>query len=140
MALDYKRDKILGGPEWETWKGLLRESHAHPVLIATIWQGYQNRYFSRSFGLFLQAELLRAGPTDVRDLKTFDRDREFICYYYSAMCNAHWAVSLPDYQFRWAERFFDMCGLTPGASLQRTPLGLRPGDAAELIRRFRRRR
>ena len=97
MALDYKRDKILGGPEWETWKGLLRESHAHPVLIATIWQGYQNRYFSRSFGLFLQAELLRAGPTDVRDLKTFDRDREFICYYYSAMCNAHWAVSLPDY-------------------------------------------
>jgi hypothetical protein len=97
MALDYKRDDILGSPEWKTWKGLLREAHAHPVLIATIWQGYQNRYFSRNFARFLQAELLRANPGDVVDQKTFDRDREFIRYYYPEMCEPHWADPLPDY-------------------------------------------
>jgi len=72
-AFDYKRDGILSDSEWRTWNGLIREMNAHPMLLAVIWQGYQNRYFSRKYARFLQAELCSETiPTGVADSEVYN--------------------------------------------------------------------
>ena len=97
-AFDYKRDGILGEQEWRTWKGLIREMGAHPVLLVAIWQGHKNRYFSRPFAKFLQEELCPdAIPQDIADRDSFKRDREFIQAFYPEMTKKHWPDVLPDY-------------------------------------------
>jgi len=97
-AYDYKRDGILGNQEWYTWKGLIREMGAHPILLVAIWQGYQNRYFSRPFAKFLQNELCPESiPQDIADIESFKRDREFIRLFYPEMTKKDWPNLLPDY-------------------------------------------
>lgn len=97
-AFDYNRDGILSDGEWLTWKGLLREVNAHPIILAVIWQGYQNRYFSSDFARFLQTELCSETiPADVADSEAYKRNREFILYFYPEMAKQNWPDALPDY-------------------------------------------
>lgn len=97
-AYDYRKDSILAQGEWLTWKGLLRETHVHPMLLTVIWHGYQNRYFSRGYARFLQQELCAdTTPTDVVDAEEVKRDCDFVRYYYPEMMKHEWPDSLPDY-------------------------------------------
>jgi hypothetical protein len=94
-AFDYRRDRILSAGEWDTWKGLLREMHAHPILLMAIYQGHQNRYFSREFGMFLREEVCgRPGealaPQEARGC-------EFARGYYPDMFEPQWLASLATY-------------------------------------------
>jgi hypothetical protein len=95
---DYQREEIVSEAEWRVWKGLLREMHAHPMLLTVIWQGYQNHYFSRRFAQFLQEELNPdAIPPDVMDEEEFRRSREFLRAFYPEMTSKQWPDRLPDY-------------------------------------------
>lgn len=95
---DYKQDGIITEAEWHTWKGTIREMHGHPMLLTVIWQGYQNRYFSRQFAQFLQTELCPDGiPTDVADVDGFKRDCQFVKSFYPEMLTKEWPNALPDY-------------------------------------------
>jgi hypothetical protein len=95
---DYKHDKIVSEGEWRVWKGTIREMHAHPMLLTVIWQGYQNRYFSRRFAQFLQAEICPDDiPTDLADVEVFKRDREFVRTFYPEMARKDWSEVLPEY-------------------------------------------
>ena len=97
-AFDYKRDGILSGDEWITWKNLIREMSAHPMLITIILHGYRHRYFSREFGTFLQQELCgEVIPSDIADPETYKRGREFIRLFYPDMLKKEWPNALPDY-------------------------------------------
>jgi hypothetical protein len=70
-AFDYWRNGILSEGEWKTWKGYIREIGPHPVLLAVIWNGHRNRYFSQDFARFLQSELCqRVIPPDELDRDT----------------------------------------------------------------------
>lgn len=93
-AFDYSKDGILRPGEWATWKGIIGEMNAHPVLLAVIWHGYQNRYLSRDFGDFLQEEICgraaRSRPTGVRNC-------EFARAYYPDMFEPGWSDALPNY-------------------------------------------
>jgi hypothetical protein len=95
---DYQRDGILSQAEWRTWKGTVREMHAHPMLLTVIWQGYENRYFSRQFARWLHTELCpNEIPPDVSDIEAFKRDREFARSFYPEMTRPDWPDALPDY-------------------------------------------
>lgn len=97
-VFDYKHDKIVSEGEWRVWKGTIREMHAHPMLLTVIWQGYQNRYFSRKFAEFLQAEICPDDlPNDVADIEGFKRDRDFVRFFYPEMTKKDWPNVLPDY-------------------------------------------
>ncbi|HYC55468.1 MAG TPA: hypothetical protein VEL28_11100 [Candidatus Binatia bacterium] len=98
-AFDYKGDGILDPEEFLTWKGLLREMSAHPLLLAVIWQGHRNRYFSEKFAEFIQRELCPdAMPEDVVGRRAFERNRDFVRYYYPEMVESDWPKGLPDYR------------------------------------------
>ena len=97
-AFDYNRDRILSDKEWLTWKGLIREMNAHPMLLTVIWQGYQNRYFSRNYAQFLQAELYSGTiPADVADSEVYKRNKEFVLYFYPEMTKQGWPDVLSEY-------------------------------------------
>jgi len=93
-AFDYYRGGVMNSEEWETWKGLVGEMNAHPVLLMVIWHGYQHRYFSRAFGDFLKEEICgrSAFGTDYRD-----RNCAFARYYYPEMFAPTWSAALPAY-------------------------------------------
>jgi hypothetical protein len=96
-AFDYSRDHILTPGEWRTWKALIHHMHAHPMLLAVIWEGYQYHYFSRRQACFLKDELC-SGSLDVTDAEEFTRDREFVQYFYLEMTQKDWpADTLPNY-------------------------------------------
>jgi hypothetical protein len=93
-AFDYWRGGVLADAEWATWKGLIAEMNAHPVLLMTIWHGHKNRYFSRAFGEYLRAEICedeRFGPA-VRA-----RTCEFARAFYPEMFSDSWLDRLPAY-------------------------------------------
>ncbi len=72
--------------------------HAHPMLLTVIWQGYQNRYFSRRFARWLQTQLCPTEvPADVSHTEAFKRDREFARFFYPEMTRPDWPDALPDY-------------------------------------------
>lgn len=97
-AFDYQADKVLTKEEWETWKGIIREMHGHPMLLAVIAQGHRYRYYSQGFARFLQAELCSPTvPPDVEDPAEYRRAREFIRYYYPQMFESKWVDVLPRY-------------------------------------------
>ena len=97
-AHDAKRDGILSSSEWLTWKNLIREMNAHPMLITVIWQGHRNRYFSKAFGRFLQQELCADSiPSGDADPEAYNRGKEFIGFYYPEMLKKEWLDVLPDY-------------------------------------------
>ncbi|MCA1633985.1 MAG: hypothetical protein LC802_09780 [Acidobacteria bacterium] len=97
-SFDYQRDEIFPAAEWMTWKGLIREMHVHPMLLTVIWHSHQNRYISRAFAQFLQRELCSDEiPSDVADVETFKRDREFVRLFYPEMTRREWPNELPDY-------------------------------------------
>jgi hypothetical protein len=101
-AFDATDEGILEQGEWETWKGLLREAHSHPLLLTVIWHGYQNRYYSREFAAFLQQELILSLTASGQspDYTGQPRDREFLAQYYPAMTDKDWPLSLPCYAAR----------------------------------------
>jgi len=98
-AFDYRNDGILTDPEWLTWKNLIREMNAHPVLLTVIWHGYRYRYFSRAFGRFLQQELCANSvpPSGDADSDAYKRGKEFIRVFYPEMLKDDWPNALPDY-------------------------------------------
>ena len=97
-AFDATDEGILEPGEWETWKGLLREMHAHPLLLTVILQGYNNRYFNKNYARFIQEELCpEIIPTDVVDIEEFKRDRNFIRFFYPEMFQREWSNVLPKY-------------------------------------------
>jgi len=98
-AHDYWKNGILSESEWKTWKGYIREIGPHPVLLAVIWNGYQNRYFSRDYARFLQSELCpRVIPADEIDRDTTQRNSEFVRYFYEEMTREDWGNALPHYR------------------------------------------
>lgn len=97
-AFDYRQDNVLNPEEWKTWKGLLREMHGHPMLLAVIYQGHRNRYYSSKFAEFIQKELCsEVVPADVADREEYVQAREFIRYYYKEMFDKTWPDALPKY-------------------------------------------
>ncbi len=94
-AHDYHADEVLKDGEWETWRGLIREMHAHPMLLATIWQGYQYKYFSRDFGIFLRQEL--CGRPGEQVSEGIARGCKVAQRLYPEMFAAEWLSSLPTY-------------------------------------------
>jgi hypothetical protein len=98
-AFDATDEGILERGEWDTWKGALRETHNHPLLLAVIWHGVQNRYFSREFAGFLQKELYLSMTTtgDKEDRAGLERDQEFVAYFYPEMTGKDWGKGLPEY-------------------------------------------
>jgi hypothetical protein len=97
-AHDYWKEGVIADPEWTTWKNIIREMNAHPMLITVIWQGHRNQYFSRSFGRFLQQELCADSiPPDHADPEVYKRGKEFIRFYYPNMLKKEWLAALPDY-------------------------------------------
>ena len=98
-AFDATDEGILEKGEWETWKGLLREAHSHPILLAVIWHGYQNRYYSREFASFLQRDLYLTLTASGKgqDSAGLNRDHDFLAQYYPDMTSKDWPLSLPSY-------------------------------------------
>ncbi|MGC1953562.1 MAG: hypothetical protein WA970_13550, partial [Gammaproteobacteria bacterium] len=97
-AHDYWRDHILDDAEWITWKNLIRQMNAHPMLLTVIYEGYRNRYFSKKFGQFLKQELCdKVVPPHDPDPEGHKRGREFIGEFYPDMLADDWVNSLPDY-------------------------------------------
>lgn len=98
-AFDATDEGILERGEWATWKGLLRENHSHPLFLAVIWHGFQNRYYSREFAAFLQRELFSSPPYpgNPGDMAGRTRDQAFIRAFYPEMTEKDWPRSLPSY-------------------------------------------
>ena len=96
-AFDYQRDGIITAGEWTTWKNVIREMRAHPMLLAVIWNGHENRYYSRDFAAFLQEELCDNSIPDDVDPAAYKRGKDFIGIFYSDMLNKDWPNTLPDY-------------------------------------------
>lgn len=93
-AFDYWRGGVLEDAEWATWKGLIAEMNAHPILLMSIWHGHKNRYFSRAFGEYLRTEICedeRFGPA------TRVRTCEFAKSFYPEMFSDDWLERLPSY-------------------------------------------
>jgi hypothetical protein len=93
-AYDFRKDGVLSHEEWLTWKGIIGEANAHPVLMMAIWHGYQNRYLSREFGSFLRAELCGRSPYGSLYQA---RNCRFAKYYYPEMFRDDWSLPLPSY-------------------------------------------
>ena len=93
-AFDYYRGGVMNEAEWKTWKGLIEEMNAHPVLLTAIWHGYQHRYFSRKFGEFLRTTICErsAFGTDYAE-----RNCQFARGFYPDMFASAWTDGLPDY-------------------------------------------
>lgn len=93
-AHDYRREGVLGPQEWQTWKGLIGEMNAHPILVSVVWHGYQHRYFSRAFGRFLKDEICNTAPHGVEH---GTRNCTFAREYYPEMFASDWLARLPHY-------------------------------------------
>jgi hypothetical protein len=97
-AFDYRKGGILRDEEWITWKNLVCEMNAHPMLLTVIWHGYRYRYFSRDFGRFLQRELFaNSAPCGNADSDAYKRGKEFIRVFYPEMLKDDWPNELPGY-------------------------------------------
>jgi hypothetical protein len=93
-AFDFHDDGVLTYAEWLTWKGIIGEMNSHPVLMAVIWHGYQNRYLSRQFADFLRDELCGRSPHGPQYQA---RNCAFAKHYYPEMFRDGWSSTLPHY-------------------------------------------
>lgn len=93
-AFDFENDEVLTYDEWLTWKGIIGEMNAHPVLMMVIWHGYQNRYLSQEFGVFLRDELCNRSPYG-HEHST--RNCTFAKYFYPGMFEDDWSFVLASY-------------------------------------------
>lgn len=97
-AFDYHKAKILSPNEWKTWKGNIAEMGPHPLLLASIWEGYKYDYFSRDFAQYLQDELFgveKGASKEKIARQNFNKRVIGICY--PEMTNSSWPIKLPSY-------------------------------------------
>ena len=94
-AHDYWREGIVADGEWLTWKGILKEMQAHPMLLAVIANGASYQYFSRPFASFLQEEICPS----IGDDPVAVRNCAFAQRFYPDMFadRALWLRRFPDY-------------------------------------------
>lgn len=105
-AFDYQKEGIISTQEWTTWKGLIRDVSAHPIILVVFYDAILHKYCSQSFAEFIKEELLINSPkeTDYENLldyefasKTFKRDTSFIRLFYPDMFSKNWGAKLPKY-------------------------------------------